>query len=152
MAKAINGCRAFIDARRECEARHGGIWHEECDVPKLREKQCLSHGFCPTEAALYYGAQRRGQTTTTAGGVGQAPTTSSTKALCSSWAESFAFLSDWHDHDESVVSQEERKRHMEAQTYVNDPRRKALKKECRELAYEMSKCLQRYSNANMMPK
>ena len=75
---------------------------------------------CADQAKKYYGAKIEGLP----------------KALCASWAESFAFVGKELDYGEAFVEN-----HVKARDQVNhDPRKKA---ECRQIARDLSRCLQK---------
>lgn len=91
---------------------------EDCLHEELAEKRCLSHLHCPREAAEYYGHPN-------------APS----KALCASWAEAFAFSG-------SI----ERIHHLEAAEIVNASKDRRI--QCRNIAMELAKCMQRNYKRN----
>jgi len=58
----------------------------------------------------------------------------SNKALCASWAESFAYADKGLEFGESVAEH-----HQEAREIVSKDKR--LKRECREMAFQLAMCL-----------
>ena len=88
---------------------------------ELQEKRCLSIRHCRKEAGAYYGTTIEGLP----------------KALCSSWAESFAFGQETQSLrlGEGFVEH-----HVKAQDKVNASSQ--LKRECRQIARDLARCLQ----------
>lgn len=107
--------------------------HEE-----LTEKRCLSLHHCPREAKEYYGDAPMTTTTTSQ----NAPINSNAplpflvdKAMCASWAESFAYVDKELEFGPEVAAH-----HRDAREIVsNDPK---LKRECRDMAFALARCLQ----------
>lgn len=65
-----------------------------------------------------------------------APSFMSNKALCASWAEAFAYTGDEAQlkYGDNVVNH-----HSEARRIVSED--KALKRECRDIAFQLAQCL-----------
>jgi hypothetical protein len=136
-------CHELSAQRAQCHNLYGKAG-EECLVYELEEKRCLSFLHCNKQAKAYYGTLNGPD-----------------KAICGSWAEAFCFGDDndttvpllarvVHQHNDPtstdynndttamMIRQES---HQRARDIVNT--NKALKAECRTLAFELSKCLQK---------
>lgn len=123
-------CAYFSECRRKCHAVYGKL-EEDCLPEELQEKRCLSIKHCPRDAQKYYGAAMEGLP----------------KALCSSWAEAFAY-GNTNDRNKDGASEAAVKlrhgekiveHHLKAQKQVNASPN--LKKECRQIARDLAKCL-----------
>ena len=107
---AQSHCAASIAARVWCWAANGGKETELCFQEELLEKQCLSHIYCPKSAAAFYGDK-------------DADTRS--KAVCSLWAESFA----WPDDASHLAAR---------QRVQTSP---SMQAKCRAVALDLTKCM-----------
>jgi hypothetical protein len=107
---AQSHCAASIAARVWCWAANGGKETELCFQEELLEKQCLSHIYCPKSAAAFYGDK-------------DADTRS--KAVCSLWAESFAWPEDAS--------------HLAARQSVQTS--PSMQAKCRAVALDLTKCM-----------
>ena len=65
---------------------------------------------------------------------GQAPLFMSKKAICASWAEAFAYADKDLEFGEHVANH-----HKQAREIVSND--KALKRECRDVAFALAQCL-----------
>jgi hypothetical protein len=87
-------------------------------VEELEEKRCLSFHSCPREAQAYY------------------QTKNGEKGRCAAWAEAFCFgRSTMIDDLEGI-----KEHHTSSREKVNSNKR--IKKECRQIAMDLAKCLQ----------
>jgi predicted ATPase len=99
---------------------------------ELSEKRCLSLKHCPQQATEYYGDAPMSLSNSN---FRQDESYHRHKALCASWAESFAF------DKEMEYGPETAQHHQEARRIVmNDPK---LKQECRQIAMNLAQCLRR---------
>jgi hypothetical protein len=124
-------CQSFSEKRFKCHAVYGKRG-EECLNEELTEKRCLSMYHCPRQAKEYYGNIAMNETSLDADG--QSPTYMSNKGLCASWAESFAYADKGLEYGEKVAEH-----HREASKVVMKD--KALKRECRDMAFTLAQCL-----------
>lgn len=99
---------------------------------ELSEKRCLSLYHCPRQAKDYYGDA--GMALKNNSDDGQAPLYMSNKAICASWAEAFAYADKELEFSE-IVSEH----HKKAREVVMEE--KALKRECRDIAFNLAQCL-----------
>lgn len=110
-------CEAETKKREFCykQSTHdkGG---EDCLVEELQEKRCLSSVLCPKEATAFYGKDEK------------------SKALCSLWAEAFAFT-----RDNSSVDFDTRQQHEQGKAVIDADRRKQFR--CRTAVLDLAKCL-----------
>ena len=113
-------CAYFSECRRKCHDVYGKLG-EDCLMEELQEKRCLSIRHCPKEAGAYYGAAIEGLP----------------KALCSSWAESFAY---GQENQSLRLGEDIVEHHVRAQEKVNASSQ--LKQECRRIARDLARCLQ----------
>ena len=120
---SLMSCAYYSEQRRRCHDVYGKFG-EDCLAEELQEKRCLSIRHCPADAKKYYGTQMEGLP----------------KALCSSWAESFAFANSG-DGKELSLGEDFVEHHAKAQRYVNE--RPSVKQECRQIARDLARCLQR---------
>ena len=122
-------CKPFSEKRFKCHSVYGKLG-EDCLHEELTEKRCLSLYHCPRQAAEYYGKAAMDLTVDD----GQSPTFMSNKALCSSWAESFAYMDKSLEYGEKVSEHHRRARELVASD-------KGLKRECRDIAFALAQCL-----------
>jgi hypothetical protein len=133
-------CSTFSARRQQCHGVYGNRG-EECLNEELTEKQCLSLKHCPREAKEYYGddaTMNVSSSTTHQQHEHQHQIGSHhyRKALCASWAESFAYADK-----ELEYGLETAQHHQEAHHVVmKDPK---LKQECRQIAMNLAHCLRR---------
>lgn len=97
---------------------------------ELSEKRCLSLYHCPKQAKEYYGDAAM----TLKSDDGQAPLYMSKKAVCASWAEAFGYADKELEYSETVSEHHKKAREV----VMND---KALKRECRDIAFNLAQCL-----------
>jgi hypothetical protein len=127
-------CDRWTQDRRQCHALYGKQG-EDCLREELAEKRCLSHHHCPIEASRYYGPQPHPPVSAaieeSAHGVGVSVGVGvfDKKALCASWAESFAFRDDM----------EQGEHHARAAQLVNASKERQI--ECRQMAMNLAQCL-----------
>lgn len=132
-------CDFLTERRASCHSVYGPNRGEECVHEDLVEKRCISAQRCPRQALEYYGVQDEDfGSGADAGfeGARQATGGNSTyqKALCSSWAESFAYADKALEHGEEIA-----RHHQEARRIVmNDSK---LRKECRQIAMNLAECM-----------
>jgi hypothetical protein len=122
-------CRPFSERRFKCHALYGKLG-EDCLDEELTEKRCLSLAHCPRQAREYYGNAAMDLKSDD----GHAPTFLSNKALCASWAEAFAYAEKELEYGEKAAEH-----HQHAREVVAKDR--ALKRECRNLAFDLAHCL-----------
>ena len=122
-------CKAFSERRFKCHSVYGK-GGEDCLNEELTEKRCLSLYHCPNQAREYYGSAAMDLKSDD----GQAPAFMSNKALCASWAESFAYVDKALEYGENVAEH-----HRDAQIVVSKD--KVLKRECRDIAFSLARCL-----------
>ena len=122
-------CRAFSEKRFKCHAIYGKMG-EDCLNEELSEKRCLSLHHCPKQAKEYYGDSAMSLRKDD----GQAPLYLSQKAICASWAEAFAYADKELEYGSTVTEH-----HQKAREIVNND--KALKRECRDIAFNLAQCL-----------
>ena len=122
-------CKAFSERRFKCHSVYGK-GGEDCLNEELTEKRCLSLYHCPNQAREYYGSAAMDLKSDD----GQAPAFMSDKALCASWAESFAYVDKALEYGENVAEH-----HRDAQIVVSKD--KVLKRECRDIAFSLARCL-----------
>lgn len=118
-------CKAFSQRRIKCHGVYGKMG-EDCLHEELSEKRCLSLRHCARPAQEYYGKAPPQ--------MHDEPHFLAKKALCASWAESFAYADK-----ELEYGQEVSERHKKAREIVNNDR--ALKRECRDIAMNLAQCL-----------
>ncbi|KAG7360611.1 hypothetical protein IV203_035710 [Nitzschia inconspicua] len=139
-------CSTFSARRKQCHDVYGNRG-EECLNEELTEKRCLSLKHCPREANEYYGDAPM-TVPNNGGGSGGGSGTSVDdddnndspyqhhKALCASWAESFAYVDKELEYGPKTV-----RHHQDArQIVMRDPK---LKQECRQIAMNLARCLRR---------
>eukprot|EP00980_Cylindrotheca_fusiformis_P003873 scaffold858_cov123-Cylindrotheca_fusiformis.AAC.49 len=123
-------CKTFSERRFKCHSVYGKKG-EDCLHEELDEKRCLSLYHCPQQAKEYYG---NADMSLQGGDDGQAPLYLSKKAICSSWAEAFAYVGRDLEFSETVSEHHKKAREI----VMND---KALKRECRDIAFDLARCL-----------
>jgi hypothetical protein len=144
MPSTTASCKEISAQREQCHNLYGKAG-EDCIVLQLVEKRCLAFLHCVPQAKAYYGTP-----------------TGPEKAICGSWAEAFCFGERQeetgqlqgrrlypvdHDHhndyddDDGAIAARVRESHQRARNIVNA--NKQLKAECRTLALDLSKCLQK---------
>jgi hypothetical protein len=124
-------CSSFSARRQQCHNVYGNRG-EECLNEELTEKRCLSLKHCLQEAKEYYGDAAM----TFGGWQPLEETYHHHKALCASWAESFAYADK-----ELLYGSETARHHHDARNVVmKDPK---LKQECRQIAMNLAQCLRR---------
>ena len=138
--KMVN-CDFLTERRANCHSVYGPNRGEECVHEDLTEKRCISAQRCPRQALEYYGLQDE-EFGSPSGGDSAFPETSHTsggnsayrKALCASWAESFAYADKELEYGEEIA-----RHHREARRIVmNDSK---LRKECRQIAMNLAECM-----------
>lgn len=122
-------CAIFSEKRFKCHSVYGKFG-EDCLHEELTEKRCLSLHHCRRQAEEYYGNSNMSLTTDD----GQAPLFMSKKAICASWAEAFAYADKDLEFGEQVANH-----HKQARQIVSND--KALKRECRDVAFALAQCL-----------
>lgn len=128
-------CRIFSDRRIKCHSVYGKQG-EDCLHEELTEKRCLSLHHCPRQAKEYYGdAAMTTDTLVVSNDGGSSLPFLVNKAICASWAESFAYVDRELEFGLEVVDH-----HRDAKEIVSKDR--ALKRECRDVAFALAKCLQ----------
>jgi hypothetical protein len=126
-------CDIFTERRTRCHGVYGPNRGEECLHEDLTEKRCISAQRCPKQALEYYGAYDASESAAFAG-INQGGETGYQKALCASWAESFAYADKELEHGEDVA-----RHHREARRIVSNDSK--LRKECRQFAWNLAECL-----------
>lgn len=127
-------CSAFLARRQNCHNVYGNRG-EECLNEELTEKRCLSLKHCRPQAMEYYGDAP--MTTASSNNSGsEEESYHYHKALCASWAESFAYADKELEYGPEMA----RHHHEARRVVMNDPR---LKQECRQLAMDLAQCLRR---------
>mmetsp|Transcript_6634 Transcript_6634/g.16314 ORF Transcript_6634/g.16314 Transcript_6634/m.16314 type:complete len:147 (-) Transcript_6634:43-483(-) len=137
-------CEFYTERRARCHGVYGQNRGEECLHEDLTEKRCLSAERCPKQALEYYGTSPREGFDGASGTGGAFPGTGTLnfealagggyqKALCASWAESFAYADKELEHGEEVA-----RHHREARRIVSNDSK--LQKECRQLARDLAEC------------
>jgi len=140
----MSNCDFFIERRARCHGVYGPNRGEECLHEDLTEKRCISALKCPRQALEYYGPNNSSESSFDGSGGATLLGSSSIpkhegetgyqKALCASWAESFAYSNKELEHGEEVA-----RHHRHARQIVsNDPK---LQKECRQIAWNLAECL-----------
>jgi hypothetical protein len=122
-------CAPFSEKRSKCHSVYGKQG-EDCLNEELSEKRCLSLYHCPKQAKEYYGDAAM----TLKSDDGQAPLYMSKKAVCASWAEAFGYADKELEYSETVSEHHKKAREV----VMND---KALKRECRDIAFNLAQCL-----------
>lgn len=122
-------CNPFSEKRFKCHSVYGKMG-EDCLNEELSEKRCLSLYHCSKQAKEYYGDAPMSLQVDD----GQAPTYMYKKAICASWAEAFAYGDKQLEYGHKVTEH-----HQKAREVVNG--NKALKRECRDIAFNLAKCL-----------
>ena len=128
-------CESYSERRSRCHDVYGKHRGEECLNEELTEKRCLSMQRCPRQALEYYGNEvniKNG-----AGGVGSGSSSETSryqKALCASWAESFAYANKELEYGEHVAIH-----HREARQIVSNDSK--LRSQCRQIAMDLAECL-----------
>jgi hypothetical protein len=130
-------CKIFSEQRFKCHAVYGK-GGEDCLHQELSEKRCLSLYHCKQEAHDYYGEFPMTTTnnTTTTTDSESAPIALTNKALCASWAESFAYVDKEMEYGPDVANH-----HQQAKDIVTKDRR--LMRECREIVFALAQCLRK---------
>jgi len=120
---ARRACRQEIQERVDCyKHQKDGKNTEECFREELTEKRCLSFYCCPRQAKKFYGS----------------PAGSEEKALCSLWAEAFAFtVNDGKNSADDIFW------HSEGREFVNQDVED--RKKCRTVLMDLTKCMSAYS-------
>ena len=138
-------CEFYTERRARCHGVYGRNRGEECLHEDLTEKRCLSAQRCPKQALEYYGISPD-EGFDSDSGVGMFPGTGNfeaaggyQKALCASWAESFAYANKELEHGEEVA-----RHHREARRIVSNDSK--LQKECRQIAWNLAECLRATKN------
>ena len=140
-------CESYSERRLRCHDVYGNRG-EECLHEELTEKRCLSMQRCPRQAMEYYGNDNSKDDVDVSGNsngdfvtTNDFPRHSSNnetagyqKALCASWAESFAYVDKELEHGEHVASH-----HREARRIVSSDSK--LRKECRQIVMDLAQCL-----------
>jgi hypothetical protein len=127
-------CRPFSERRFKCHSLYGKLG-EDCLHEELTEKRCLSLKHCPKQAREYYGNAAIILESKSGDHGHDAPATFlSNKAICASWAEAFAYAEKGLEYGETVAEH-----HQHAREVVAKDR--ALKRECRNLAFDLAHCL-----------
>ena len=146
-------CEFFTARRERCHGVYGPNRGEECLHEDLTEKRCISAQRCPKQALEYYGANasdinnnNEGSGTTGTNGTAfrhpsHADDTGFQKALCASWAESFAYADKELEHGEEMVMH-----HREARRIVSNDSK--LRKECRQIAWNLAEGLRATKKRN----
>lgn len=111
----MSNCKPLTTRREKCHALYGKLG-EDCLIEELEEKRCVSFRHCAREAQAYYGSLH------------------GKKALCASWAESFAF-------ENPLLEEETQDHHNKASQIVNSD--KNVKRECRAITLELVKCMRK---------
>lgn len=122
----VDECQEFSDRRSRCHDIYGENG-EECVHEQLKEKRCVSMKRCSREAIKYYGKDD------IINGVDNSSNIIN-KAICASWAESFAYANKGMEHGDDVA----RHHQVARNTVVNDPK---LRQECRQIAFDLAQCL-----------
>mmetsp|Transcript_21208 Transcript_21208/g.44613 ORF Transcript_21208/g.44613 Transcript_21208/m.44613 type:complete len:144 (-) Transcript_21208:1090-1521(-) len=134
-------CEFYSVRRSRCHGVYSNRG-EECLHEELAEKRCLSAQRCPRQALEYYGTSEHlhnnnnnedGSNRGT-GIEGFTGNGGYQKALCASWAESFAYADKELEHGEEVA-----RHHREARRIVSNDAK--LRKECRQIAMKLAECL-----------
>jgi hypothetical protein len=131
-------CRPFTASRSQCHSVYGKNRGEECLDEELTEKRCLSLLHCPQQANEYYGPASMGVANGASSSVSTTtaqPPFKHQKAWCASWAEAFAYDNEL-EYGEQVA-----RHHQVARQVVNQDSK--MKKECRQIAFDLAKCLRR---------
>ena len=148
-------CKVFSEQRFKCHAVYGK-GGEDCLHQELSEKRCLSLYHCPRQAFEYYGdfpmtipstnntskdvrnsnhAHTHTHTHTIIESTsGQSSCSLTNKALCASWAESFAYADKEMEYGKDVADH-----HRQAREVVAKDR--GLKRDCRQIAFDLAQCL-----------
>lgn len=135
-------CSYYTERRSRCHSVYGSNKGEECVHESLTEKRCLSIQRCPRQALEYYGYFNDSNIDGGKDGdfLGRndlqeyGTETRYRKALCASWAESFAY-----GDKELEFGQDIARHHREAHRIVSSDSK--LRKECRQLAMQVAECL-----------
>ena len=132
-------CEFYTERRARCHGVYGQNRGEECVHEDLTEKRCLSAQRCPKQALEYYGTSEgldrsSGDGALTGGMSDYTAHYGYQKALCASWAESFAYADKELEHGEEVA-----RHHREARRIVSNDSK--LRKECRQIAWNLAECL-----------
>lgn len=99
---------------------------EDCLVEELQEKRCFSSKLCPKESRAFYGRD------------------DNSKAVCSLWAEAFAYTRDDHP-----VDFETRQLHEQGKSFIDADRSKQSK--CRAVLHDLAKCMHSFKWAFLEP-
>ena len=129
-------CSILRDRRFQCHATYGKQG-DDCLHEVLTEKRCLSLHHCPQQAKDYYGnddAAAVATMTTAMEDSGSPLPFLVNKALCASWAESFAYVDKELEFGSEVAAH-----HRDATSIVSNDRK--LKRECRDIAFALAQCL-----------
>ena len=140
-------CEQYSVRRSRCHDVYGNRG-EECLHEELTEKRCISMQRCPRQAIEYYGQQQQQQNDDNNNNNNIDDNNSNNtidyenknynhnydKALCASWAESFAYVNKELEHGEHVAIH-----HKEAHDIVSNDTK--LRKECRQIAMDLALCL-----------
>ena len=132
-------CEQYSVRRSRCHDVYGNQG-EECLHEELTEKRCISMQRCPRQAIEYYGQQQQQQqnddknNNNTIDYENKNYHHNYSKAICASWAESFAYVNKELEHGEHVAIH-----HKEAHEIVSKDTK--LRKECRQIAMDLALCL-----------
>ena len=142
-------CKVFSEQRFKCHAVYGK-GGEECLHQELSEKRCLSLRHCPRQAFEYYGDFPMTITSTKNNNnntnhsnrthtileitTHQGESSLTNKALCASWAESFAYVDKEMEYGMEVADHHRQAREVVAQD-------RGLKRNCRQIAFDLAQCL-----------
>jgi hypothetical protein len=134
-------CRPYTARRSQCHSIYGKLG-EECLDEELTEKRCLSLHHCPQQAKEYYGpVPMVGKVVSSSSSLSSdlqqqhPPSYMYEKALCSSWAEAFAYDQEL-EYGPRIANH-----HQDARRVVNADNQ--LRKQCRQIAFDLATCLRK---------
>lgn len=129
-------CEQYSSRRSRCHDVYGKHRGEECLHEELTEKRCLSMQQCPRQAIEYYGRQQQNNNNNIDENNSNIDCENNkyNKAICASWAESFAYVDKELEHGEHVAIH-----HRKAHEIVSNDSK--LRKECRQIAFDLAVCL-----------
>jgi hypothetical protein len=125
-------CEQYSVRRSRCHGVYGNRG-EECLHEELTEKRCISMQRCPRQAIEYYGQQQNDNNINN-NIDNENNYNNYSKAMCASWAESFAYVNKELEHGEHVAIH-----HRKAHEIVSNDSK--LRKECRQIAMDLALCL-----------
>jgi hypothetical protein len=128
-----DNCEQYSARRSRCHDVYGKRG-EECLHEELTEKRCLSMQRCPRQAIEYYGQQQNDNNNIDENIDYENNNHNYNKAICASWAESFAYINKELEHGENVA-----RHHQKAHAIVSNDSK--LRKECRQIAMDLAQCL-----------